>query len=151
MTCPYVRAMTIQSTITGFVSRLREVCDDMGLPAHGRQTALANHLKVTQGAAKKWLNGDGYPTMDKIVAICEWANVNVIWLVMGAGAKRNDLVDTKVLLLGEALDAMPTSDRQEVLNFLAFKFSSQHAIAGERIARYMTMIDAFKKDRQSLD
>jgi len=151
MICLYVREMTTQATTTGFVARLREVCDDMNLPPRGRQTALAHQLKVTQGATKKWLNGEGYPTMEKIVAICEWAGVNVNWLVMGVGAKRNDLVDTKVLVLGEALDAMPKSDRQEVLNFLAFKFSSQHAMAGERIARYMTMIDAFKKDRQSLD
>ena len=54
--CLYVREMTTQTTTTGFVARLREVCDDMNLPPRGRQTALAHQLKVTQGATKKWLN-----------------------------------------------------------------------------------------------
>lgn len=143
--------MTSTKANTGFVARLREVCDDMQLPEHGRQTALARRFGVTQGATKKWLNGDGYPNIDKIVAICQWAGVNVNWLIMGAGPKRTDVVETKVLILGEAIAAMPKSDREQVLDFLAFKFEkSADLFVGERLARYMTMIDAFKKDRDGL-
>jgi transcriptional regulator with XRE-family HTH domain len=140
------------ATDTGFVARLNEVCDDMKLPAkHGRQTALAKVFGVTQGATKKWLSGTSWPGFDHIVAICEWAGVNVNWLVMGAGPKRNDVVETKVLVLGEALESMSQPDREQVLDFLAFKFEkSADLFVGERLARYMTMIDAFKKDRDGL-
>lgn len=146
------RTMEKTTSQTGFVARLNEVCDDMKLPTkHGRQTALAKVFGVTQGATKKWLSGASWPGFDNIVAICEWAGVNVNWLVMGAGPKRNDVVETKVLVLGEALEAMPQPDREQVLDFLAFKFEkSADLFVGERLARYMTMIDAFKKDRDGL-
>lgn len=144
--------MPTTSTQTGFVARLKEVCDDMGLPpGHGRQTALARQFGVTQGATKKWLGGGAYPTLGKIVQICEWSNTNVNWLVMGAGPKTNSGVDIKTIVLGEAIEAMPPDDRQQVLDFMAFKFErSGDMFVGERLARYMTMLDAFKKDRDNL-
>lgn len=145
-------AMEKTTTQTGFVARLNEVCDDMGLPRqHGRQTALAKVFGVTQGATKKWLNGLSWPGFDHIVAICNWAQVNVNWLVMGAGPKRTGPLETKVLVLGEAIESMPKAERDQVMDFLAFKFEkSADMFVGERLARYMTMIDAFKKDRDGL-
>lgn len=121
----------------------------MGLPEHGRQTVLARHFFVTQGATKKWLSGEGYPTMEKLIAICEWAGVNLNWLTLGTGPKRTDTVDTKSLVLGEAIESMPEDERQQVLDFITYKFerSSAPLFAGERMARYLKMIDAFKRDR----
>lgn len=141
--------MTSNSTQALFSRRLAEICDDMGLPAHGRQTLLAQQLKVTQGATKKWLSGDGYPTMDKLIAICDWAGCNLNWLVQGVGPKRIDAVDTKSLVLGEALETLPSDERQQVLDFIGYKIerSSAQLFTGDRLARYMRMLDAFKQDR----
>ncbi len=143
--------MPTNGVIQGFAGRLHEVCDDMHLPKHGRQTLLAKKFGVTQGATKKWLTGEGYPTIDNIVAICEWAGVNVNWLIQGTGPKRTDTVDTKSLVLGEAIETMPEPDRQQVLDFIEYKIdrSSAPLFAGERLARYMKMLDAFKKSRES--
>lgn len=139
--------MASNETLTGFAGRLNEVCDDLGLPKHGRQTLLAKKFNVTQGATKKWLSGEGYPTIDNLVAICEWAGVNVNWMLQGTGPKRTDAVDTKSLVLGEAVETMLPSDRQQVLDFIGYKIERSTApiFVGERLARYMKMLDAFKK------
>lgn len=139
--------MSPSDTLNSFADRLHEVCDDMKLPKHGRQTLLARKFDVTQGATKKWLSGDGYPSMDNIVAICDWAGVNVNWLVQGVGPKRTDGIDTKSLILGEAIESMPEPDRQQALDFIGYKIerSSAPIFTGERLARYMKMLDAFKK------
>jgi transcriptional regulator with XRE-family HTH domain len=143
--------VSTKASLTTFAARLNEVCDDMKLPLHGRQTLLAKKFGVTQGATKKWLTGEGYPTMDKLIAICEWSDVNINWLTMGRGPKREGAVDTKSLVLGEAIEAMQTEDRQQVLDFIGYKFerSTVPLFAGERMARYMKMLDAFKKDREA--
>ena len=39
-----------KKTFDAFAGRLNEVCTDMDLPMHGRQSQLAKLLKVTQGA-----------------------------------------------------------------------------------------------------
>lgn len=135
-----------RKTFEAFAGRLNEVCTDMELPAHGRQSQLAKILKVTHGATRKWLTGAGYPDMDKIVQICEWSGTNVNWLVMGVGPKRTDIIDTKTIILGEAIEAMPQDDRQQVLDFIAYKFErSGEFFAGERLARYMTVAVAARK------
>lgn len=140
--------MQAPAKTNGFVARLREVCNDMQLPEHGRQTMLAKRFGVTQGATKKWLNGEGFPNMDKIVAICEWADVNVNWLVMGTGPKKTGGADIKTVVLGEALQALPDQDRQQVMDFIGYKIERADGLfVGERLARYMTMLDAFKADR----
>ena len=135
----------------GFASRLHELCSEKGLPARGRQSELARLLGVTQGATRKWLTGVGFPDMDKIIQICEWAGANVNWLVMGIGPKRSDVIDTKTVILGEAIDSMRPEDRQQVLDFIGYKIErSGQFYAGEQLARYMKMIDAFKRDRDRM-
>jgi transcriptional regulator with XRE-family HTH domain len=131
-----------------FASRLNELCDDMKLPVHGRQTALARTFHVGPKAARKWLIGEGYPELDLAISIAKWANASFNWLMTGQGAKREGHADTKVIVLGEALESMPEDDRQQAFDFIEYKIRrSETLFAGERLARYLTMIDAFKKDR----
>jgi transcriptional regulator with XRE-family HTH domain len=143
--------MGTSTALQGFSSRLREVCDDLNLPEHGRQTMLAKKFNVTQGATKKWLSGEGYPTMDNLIAICAWAEINLNWLTLGVGPKKTGAVDTKALVLGEAVEALPPDDRQQVLDFISYKLErpSMPLFTGERTARYLKMIDSFKRDRDT--
>jgi len=54
-------------------------------------------------------------------------------------------------VLHEGQTPRPLQERDQVMDFLAFKFEkSADMFVGERLARYMTMIDAFKKDRDGL-
>jgi transcriptional regulator with XRE-family HTH domain len=124
---------------------MHEVCDDLGLPEHGRQTKLAALLKVSQQAVGKWLSGETYPEMPRALALADRAGVNVAWLLQGVGPKRGTKVDTKVLELGEALSEMPGDERQMVLDFIEYRISKSQLFTGERLSRYMTMLDAFKR------
>jgi transcriptional regulator with XRE-family HTH domain len=138
------------AVLAGFATRLREVCQDMGLPTdRGLQTRLAEKFNVSPNAARKWVQGLGMPELDTAIAIANWAGVNVNWLLQGVGPKKGDKTDTKGIVLNEAMAAIPPDDRQMVLDFLRYKIErAEGIIAGERMARYLTMIDHFKADMQ---
>src|SRR6185369_5754927 len=139
----------VQTSIRlSFASRLNEVCDDMKLPKHGRQTALAKQFDVGPKAARKWLIGDGFPEIELAIRIANWGNVSFNWLMTGKGPKRAGHADTKVVVLGEVLESMPPDDGQQVFDFIEYKIQRNEGFfVGERLARYLAMIDAFKKDR----
>lgn len=139
-------SMPTTANLAAFAARMNEICDDLGIPAeHGRQAALGRRFGVTPKAARKWLMGDGYPELELAIAIAEAAGVNINWLLQGAGPKRGDRIETKALVLNEAIEALPDEGRQQVLNFMGFTFQQADGIfTGERLARYMKMLDAFK-------
>lgn len=70
-----------------FAARLNDVCTDRRLPERGRQSELAKLFKVSQQAARKWLEGAGYPSIDTAREISRWGKVNFDWLMTGRGTK----------------------------------------------------------------
>lgn len=139
--------MTQATNHSQFAQRLSEVCVELGIPpGHGQQAALGRMFGVTPKAARKWLVGEGYPEMEMALRICERAGVNINWLLQGVGPKRGDKVDTKALVLSEAIEALPPEERQQALNFLGYTLEHSHSqvFTGERLARYMRMLDSFK-------
>ncbi|MFJ9531238.1 hypothetical protein [Herbaspirillum sp. NPDC101396] len=83
-----IGSMTDSTLLNEFARRMNEICGDMQLPERGRQTALGQIFKVSQKGARKWLEGEAFPRWEHIVAITEWADVTVDWLVAGRGPKR---------------------------------------------------------------
>lgn len=81
--------MEKEAARAAFAARLNEICDDMRVPPKGsaRQTTVASIFQVTQKGARKWLEGEGYPELDKVREIAEWASVHFEWLMTGRGAK----------------------------------------------------------------
>lgn len=135
-----------------FAKRMNELCDDLGItPGRGRQTELAKVVRLNPNAVRKWLHGDGYPNIDVAVALCDRAGINVNWLLQGTLPKRiASKTDTKALILDEALHTLPPNDAQQVFDFIGYKLERSEApIVGERLSRYMKMLDAFKEDMQS--
>jgi transcriptional regulator with XRE-family HTH domain len=130
-----------------FAARLNEVCSDMGLPAErGRQTGLAKLFKLTPNAVRKWLLGEGLPEMEVAIAIAKWGGVNFDWLMTGRGVKHGVNVDTKAIVLGEAIQELPEDERQQTIDFVRYKIErSTAALSAEKIGRYMVMLDAFAK------
>jgi transcriptional regulator with XRE-family HTH domain len=135
---------------TSFAHRISELCDDMGLPRErGRQTQLAKLFGVSPNAARKWLLGEGMPELTTAVEIADWGGVTINWLLQGLGPKRGLHVDTKALVLQESIESLPSEDGQGVLDFIRYKIErADGPVVGERLARYMSMIDAFKVDLQ---
>jgi len=70
-----------------FSRRLNEALDARGYPPknRGRQTALADAMDVSQGAARKWLEGESFPDLDKIVDLALKLKINSDWLLTGRG------------------------------------------------------------------
>lgn len=109
---------------------------------------LANSRLACVWRSRKWLLGDGYPNIDVAVTLCDRAGVNVNWLLQGTLPKqRNAKTDTKALILDEALHTLQPADAQQVFDFIGYKLEkSDGIIVGERLSRYMKMLDAFKED-----
>ena len=129
-----------------FAARLSEVCDDLGLPTErGRQTELGKRFGVTPKAARKWLNGDGFPELETAIRICNDAGVNVTWLLQGIGPKRA-AESRDVAAVGEAIAALPRDDQQQALDFIKYKIvTADEWFTAERTARYLAMIDRIGK------
>jgi transcriptional regulator with XRE-family HTH domain len=124
-------------TKSAFSSRLNEALDDAGVPPKfdGRQVAVAKMFGVSQKGARKWLEGEGLPTLEKCIEIATRLNVHVEWLATGRGPKRE----------GEsALDALPAQDKQETFDFIEFKLTK--AYSGETLARYLLWLDHMRRN-----
>jgi transcriptional regulator with XRE-family HTH domain len=81
--------------LAGFATRLNEICDDQSLPQKfaGRQVELAKIITditdetISTKAVRKWLEGAGFPSTDKIILLAKWANISAEWLISGRGQK----------------------------------------------------------------
>ena len=72
-----------------FAQRLNEMCDEGGVPPKGkaRQAIVAKLFDVSQKGARKWLEGEGFPSQQKGIQICRHWNVHYDWLMTGRGQK----------------------------------------------------------------
>lgn len=76
-----------KENLEGFSNRLKEILADNGYPGWGRQRFIARKFGVSHPSAKKWLDGDNYPEMDKLIEFSRWGNTTIDWLVTGEGPK----------------------------------------------------------------
>lgn len=72
-----------------FSARLNEALDDAGFPpkGEGRQYAAAKAFKVSQIAARKWLEGESIPHTKRLDGIAAKLGTTVEWLLSGRGSK----------------------------------------------------------------
>lgn len=133
--------------LADFAARMNEVCDDKGLKARGRQVALAKQFNVTNKAARKWLLGLGFPEMSTAVAIAQWGGVTVNWLLQGVGPKHDRRIDTKALLLDEAVLALPRESAIDLIDNIRAKLERLGKLtAREPLKRYQPMLDAYEQE-----
>lgn len=74
------------SNIEKFKTRLVKACDDSpAIPAYGkgRQIVIADHLKVSQEAVRKWFAGESEPKRDKLKKLADFLSVDEAWLSLG--------------------------------------------------------------------
>lgn len=72
-----------------FSNRLNEALDDAGFPpkGEGRQNAVAKAFRVSQVAARKWLEGESIPNTKRLAEMAERVGTTVEWLLSGHGRK----------------------------------------------------------------
>lgn len=69
-----------------FYRRFKQVCDDSQIVpeyGHGRQVYIAQKLKVTQEAVRKWFSGDSRPRTAKMRELAKLLEVDEAWLSLG--------------------------------------------------------------------
>lgn len=105
--------MDIVSEQEYFSQRLRQALDRAGWKALGasglaREFNLRSERRITQHAARKWLQGEAIPTQERIQVLAQWLGVPPDWLRFGktastpvhmsdAGARRSLLKDVERL------------------------------------------------------
>ncbi|MBX9869966.1 MAG: hypothetical protein K2X63_09220 [Burkholderiaceae bacterium] len=116
--------MAITEEKRQFLARLIEITNVLGYPERGRQTMLAKHYKVTQGACRKWFAGEAMPIYEIQRDLCVRASYNYEWLMTGRGEKKfssvpyheNDVTLTKIVHIAESLSEYK---KNLVLNFIS--------------------------------
>lgn len=108
-----------------FAERLNRVLDESPLnvpvKGDGRQVFVAKLFRVNQKAARKWLEGDGFPKLEKCIEISLRLDVAIEWLLTGRGDMR--MIDKSDKQLAELLNQwfqMPEELRVEVVNYSKF-------------------------------
>jgi hypothetical protein len=136
--------MKVDSEKQAFAARLNEALDNIGVPKKhdGRQGAVGKMFEVSQKGARKWLEGEGFPTVDICIAIATRTGVHYEWLMTGRGPKF--LASEKPR---DLIEDLPSSIQQETLDFVRFKVERE--LQGEQLGRYLKWIDRIKADRRS--
>lgn len=122
-----------------FADRLNEALDEFGVPSkfEGRQVIVGRMFGVTQKGARKWLEGEGLPTLEKSIQIAKHLGVHVEWLLTGRGPKR---------ITGDShidfVASLPEEVKQEAFDFLEFKVTK--VLKGDQLVRYLRWIDRIK-------
>lgn len=101
-----------------FSKRLNELCNDKKMPVHGRQTQLARKFKVTQEAARKWLDGESIPSYERMLKICEFFGAKFEWLISGNGPKDDNaegfyINDPRVIHAAKVMMDLPDYGKNE--------------------------------------
>jgi len=122
-----------------FATRLNTALDARAwVPKNkGRQIELAKKMGVSQGAARKWLEGESYPDLDKIADLALHLKINSDWLLTGRGDMD--------------IDRKPTSDINEALLAEVMEFADQrtHGItmtSAQRARLVMVLYEMATKD-----
>ena len=66
-----------------FAARLNEAMAEKGLPERGRAKLLADKFSVSPKAAGKWIKGEAFPEMEKLIDISRFVEKEVEWLLTG--------------------------------------------------------------------
>lgn len=76
--------------LTNFAARLNEALDEMEFfpKGKGRQVRLAEEFGISQKGARKWLEGESFPEIDKGIALAKMTGVRFEWLYTGNLPKR---------------------------------------------------------------
>lgn len=118
-----------------FAHRLNEALSEAGVPAkfEGRQVVVAQMFGVTQKGARKWLEGEGMPTLEKSIEIAKRLGVAIEWLLTGRGARRVEGPEI------EPIEQLPPDARQQVLDFM--EFQATKALDPSKLTDYLRWLD----------
>lgn len=76
-----------QTEKKAFAERLNRVADKLGIPEKGRnrQELFGKRFGVSQESARKWLEGESMPQLERCIQIATAACVSFEWMMTGRG------------------------------------------------------------------
>lgn len=97
-----------------FAKRMNQALDVLGVPrkGKGRQQVVAKMFDVSQGSARKWLEGESFPGVERIPEFSRKLQARGEWLLTGAGEMTKEspeapldqrLLTVSIRLVDEAL------------------------------------------------
>jgi hypothetical protein len=96
-------------------------------------------IRISAQGIHKWSKGGGIE-QDKLKLLAEFFGVTEAWLTYG---------EAPAPTLDEAVGKLPDESRQEVLDFIRYKFSrAEGLIASDVASDYHVMIDRIRKDME---
>lgn len=113
-----------------FAARLNEALDTSGLEVppkgKGRQEFVRRMFGVSQKGARKWLEAEGFPTLEKAVEIAKRLSVSIEWLLTGRGDKRimQHAPNTQAASVLDLWHSMPPHLQEQWVKYGEFLISS---------------------------
>lgn len=120
--------MVVETAKQAFSRRLNEALDELpDCPRRGRAAWLskavsaAKRSKISQEAARKWLNKKSVPEDDNMAIVAHVAKVETAWLQHESGPKRIRPDDEQSTILKNIWEGLSHEERQAVIDFARFK------------------------------
>ena len=106
-----------------FAQRLNEALDRYGAPpkGKGRQLWVGKRFNVSQKAARKWLEGEGFPKTERILQIARKLCASENWLLNGiekGNQTTSFMLETDEEKLLKLYRELPPSLRETVVSLL---------------------------------
>lgn len=128
-----------------FADRLNTICDERGIPPKGqaRQVTLAKILQVSQKGARKWLEGEGFPSTARAIEIARWGRVSYEWLMTGRGNKYPTTeVKERTAQALQIFDTLPDARAAEAVRILAILAGTEGADSVTQTLPPIVLVDS---------
>lgn len=132
-----VKNQPMVEKVETFAERFDKLRGGMSYQALSDAIYRKTDLRVSAQGMHKWSKGGGIE-QDKLKLLAEFFGVSEAWLMYG---------ESPAPTLDEAVGALPDVSRQEVLDFIRYKYSrAEGLIASDIAGDYHAMIDRIRKD-----
>lgn len=134
---PMVKNQPMVEKVETFGERFDRLRGGMSYQALSDAIYRKTGLRVSAQGMHKWSKGGGIE-QDKLKLLAEFFGVTEAWLMYG---------ESPAPTLDEAVGALPDESRQEVLDFIRYKFTRAEGLLASDVAGdYHAMIDRIRKD-----
>lgn len=139
-----------EKTREQFSQRLAQACERAGLNEHGRGAAIVRALGVSSKAVSKWFNSESLPRQEKMNALADYLNVDIVWLQHGIDNTSDDARPEKIQEIKppvrqltqeqeellELFDRLPSEEAKRFLKEMKIKVAHFDAIFAEMLAKH---------------
>lgn len=101
-----------------FSLRLNQMLDDLDIPKRGRLVLLAKRYGITHPSTRKWLVGEGYRDIDKLIDLAKWGKTTVDWLLTGRGFRHSEFAESSKTV-NKTVQLLKKADPQQLQTIYA--------------------------------